>query len=297
MKPFLITPIAAVFACCLALTSPLRTAARVTHGTASCAEGKIVQIGDGVGCKIPLHVRQPGHGGGSGPNDWGMCGVLSMSASFGPPTIARIIVEPDGYYSAELVGHEKSVIPTLNYSCVLFTDFTGVPPAAEASAFDPTSPKGTASIYNKPIPGSAKNACIWAGLSGNLTTIVSSDMAIEGLADAQYEGPATNIGEQYATSYAFCSGYTTASWKGWKYFRAGYTFYSPTHALPLPFDDAHDWCYTDGFSVNYQYTQESLSPVSGGLTISSGGNYGLEKQTPTPPSSQVDFNCLPLDQK
>jgi hypothetical protein len=126
------------------------------------------------------------------------------------------------------------------------------------------------------------------------STIVPVDMAVEGLADAQYDGPETKIGEQYATSYAFCSGYTTASWKGWKYFSTGYTFYSPTSAKPLPFDDTHDWCYVAGFRVFDPHTQGTPS-VSGGLSLSS-GNYGLEKQTPTPPGSQVDFNCLPLAQ-
>lgn len=158
MRPFGSVPIAAVFACCLTLTFPLRTAAKVTHDTANCAEGKIMQIGDGVGCVIPLHVRQPGHGGGSGPNDYGMCGVLNMSAQFGPPTIARIIVEPNGYYSAELVGHDKSVIPTLDYTCVLFTDFKGVPPVSDASAFGAPIHKGTAAVYIKPIPSSKGNS-------------------------------------------------------------------------------------------------------------------------------------------
>lgn len=296
MRIFLITPIAAVFACFLTLTSPVSTAAKVSSKHVSCPDGEIKTIGDGVGCIIPIPVRQPGHGGGSGPNDWGMCGVLSFSGSFGPPTVARIIVQSSGYYAVELVGNTKSVIPTLDYTCVLFSDFKGVPPPSDASAFDPPSFNGGSSFSSKPISGGAKNACIWAGLSGNVTTIVSSDMAIEGRADALYYGPATQIGSQYATSYAFCSAYTTASWNGWKYVHSGGGFYSPPKALPLPYDDTHDWCYMDGISVRYPYTQESLGPVSGGLSLS-GGKYGILKQIPTPPSSQMDFNCLPLNQK
>jgi hypothetical protein len=86
MRPFLIFSVGAVFACCLGLLVPLRPAvAQVTSGTASCPEGTAEKIDDGVGCVTPLKVRPPGHGGGSNPNDWGMCGILNFSGVFRVP--------------------------------------------------------------------------------------------------------------------------------------------------------------------------------------------------------------------
>jgi hypothetical protein len=296
MRRFIFTPIAAAFACCLALTFPLRVTAAITSGEASCSPKDIKQMGNGVvGCIIPLGVSQPGHGGGSGPNNWGMCGVLNLSGSFGPFAVARIIVLPNGVYSAELAG-TKAAIPKLHYSCVLFTDFKNVPPASDASASDPPPYTGGSSNGYRSL--AAGNACIWAGLSGNVTTYVPVDMAVEGEAYAQYYGAVqgTRIGAQYAKSYAFCSGYTTASWKGWKYFRQGYTWYSPPGPVPLGPDDANYWCYMDGVWVNYSSPQEApLESISAGLSLSS-GKYLIEQLKPIAPLILVGANCLPLIQ-
>jgi hypothetical protein len=135
MRPFLIMSVTAVLACCLALALPVKPAmAGVTAGPASCSEGKIKQMGNGVGCVIPLKVRPPDHARGTNPNDWGLCGFLSLSGSFDASSVVRIIVDTSGYYGVELAGSKATTIPTAYWTCVLFTDFKKVPPASPLRA-------------------------------------------------------------------------------------------------------------------------------------------------------------------
>lgn len=295
MRPFTIAPIAAVFACCLALIFPMRTMAGVTTQTNSCPRGEGKQMPDkGWGCVIPLHVRQPipGGGGGSGPNDWGMCGVLSVSGTFGTLSVAEIIVEPSGYYSVELEGNTKSLIPTLDSTCVLFSDFTGVPPPADAMAVPPPVQKYDAGIVggSQAIFDSPGRACIWAGLSGDVEN-PTNDGGF-GYSFAQYFGPATKLGSLSATSYAWCSGYT-ASWRGWKYLRHGNGLAKVPHVTPIGLNSANDFCYTNGIQTKLKYGNYRIGAISGGLKLSS-GNYSIYA---TPAGGVLmDYNCLPLKQ-
>jgi len=292
MRPFRMILFAAIFSFCLALVFPVRTVANITTGTASCSEGKITQMPNGAwGCIISLPVRPPHHGGASNPNDWGMCGVLGLSGSFGPPTVARIIVEPSGYYGVELEAYTPKVIPTLVWTCVLFTDFTGVPPVSEASYFAPPLYNGGSAGGGKNITGSAGNACIWAGLFGDLET--PSNEGGFGYAFAQFYGPETVIGSQNVSSYAFCSGYTTPSWHGWNYFHHGGGAYAPSGVVPLGVNEAHYWCYMDNIQANLLYPNYSIGPISANLKLS-GGNYAMEA-TPAG-GTWMNFNCLPLAQ-
>ncbi len=303
MRSFLIPPVAAIFALCFAFLCPSRTAAQVTHGTAKCPDGKIVQTDNGVSCTISLKVRTPGSGGGSNPNDWGMCGVLRLSAYFSPATEARIIVEPSGYYAVRLAAAKASVLPTLRWTCVLFSTFKGVPPVSDATFSGPPYPlyKGSSGGGTKSITGSGKNACIWAGLLGNLEKYSQADLGGFGYAYAQFDRPETVLGAQNVTSYAFCSGYSTPSWKGWKYFHYGYSFYAPPdHDIALGLNDGHYWCYMDGIETRLLYPNYTLGPISGSINLSSSGNYGMSA-TPSPAAAPpggvlVDFNCLPLEQ-
>jgi hypothetical protein len=303
MRRFLITLGATIFCFCLVFVFPSRTSAQVTHGTASCPEGKIVKTGNGVSCVLPLPVSTPGHGGGSNPNDWGMCGVLRISGAFGPPTEARIIVQPDGHYAVQLAAFQASVLPTLEWTCVLFKDFRGVPPVSDASFSGPPYPSynGGSAGNGINITGSAKNACIWAGLFGNLESYNDANQGGFGYAYAQYDGPETKIGSQSVTSYAFCSGYSTPAWTGWKYYHHGYSFYAPpSHDISIGLTDAHYWCYADGIETRLLYPNYELGPISAGVNISSGGDYSISA-TPSPASASaggvlVDFNCLPLEQ-
>jgi len=111
-----------------------------------------------------------------------MCGVLNMSGDFDSPSVARIIVDTSGFYGVELIGKTAKMIPTLETTCVLFSDFKGVPPPSDASSFTPPSFDGGIAGGVKKIAGSAGNACIWAGLSGNLETINQAEGGAFGLA-------------------------------------------------------------------------------------------------------------------
>jgi hypothetical protein len=284
----------------LAFIFPSKTMAGVTHGTASCPAGTAKELPNGGwGCTIPLHVGRPGPGGGVNPNDWGMCGVLGLAATFGPETVAEVIVEPNGYYAVSLAANVPKYIPTLNWTCVLFTDFQGVPPVSDATASG--SPPDGFSFNgggypgaSKPIPGSTGNACIWAGLSGNLTTYVPVNQGEFGFAFAEFETPATNIGSENVTSYAFCSGYSAVGWTGWNYVIPHATFYAPPHITKLGFNDANDWCYMGGIEANLTSPDAPVPPVSAHLYLSSGGDYSIG----TSPAGYIgiSFNCLPLKQ-
>jgi hypothetical protein len=305
MRRFLITPVAGIFFFCLLFVFPSKASANITSGNYSCAGGKIVQMPNGgVGCIIPVKVRPPGKGGGGGSTaDWGMCGVLSVSAYFGALSQARIIVDTSGYYAVELVGNKPSEIPTLSMSCVLFSDFTSVPPVSDGTSFDPPPYDGGGS---QDIAGSKKNACIWAGLSGNVEPYDSANQGASGEAFAQYSatGPdETLIGAspgKTVTSYAFCSGYSAASWTGWSYFRHGFSFSAPpAHPISIGMTTAHDWCYMDGIETNLLYPNYEEGPISGGLKLLGGAYSMFATATPagSPPGGVlVDYNCLPLHQ-
>jgi hypothetical protein len=299
MRPFLIFRVAAIFAFFLAFISPVRTAANVTSEKVSCPEGKIKRIGNAVGCIIPLKVRPPGHGGGANPNDAGMCGVLNVSANFGTQTVARIIVDSSGYYAVELLAATTKFIPILNVTCVLFSDFKGVPPDSEGISTGPPYPQynGGSAGGSENIKGSALNACIWAGLSGNLQTpnmnqVGGTDGAF-GNAFARFIGSENAIGSQNVISYAFCSGYTSASWKGWNYVTNKSDLSTFAHVTPLSFTDANDWCYMDGIEAHLLYPTYSVGVINAGLSLS-GGKYSVFA---TPAGGVlVEFNCLPLQQ-
>lgn len=262
--------------------------AGVTTGTAQCDSKNTKQLDNAVGCVIPLPVGKPGHGGSSNPSDWGMCGVLSLTANFGPPTVARIIVDSSGFYEVELQAHEKSVLPTLKWTCVLFSDFKGTPPDSDATSFGPVDEESGV----KDIPGSNGNACPWAGVSGNLETL--SNEGAFGHAFAEFETPVTSLSASAkVTSYAFCSAYSTASWKGWKYFLTHAGVYNLPHPVKLGLSDTEYWCYLGGMQANLLYPNYSVGVISAGLDIS-GGDYSLDA-TPAG-GTWTSYNCLALTQ-
>jgi hypothetical protein len=297
MRRLIFTP-AAAFVCCLALVFPSRAMAGVTSGKAQCSDANIKQMDNSVGCVIPLPVGQPGHGGGGNPSDWGMCGVLGLSGNFGPPTVARIVVDATGHYAVELQAHKASVLPTLNWTCVLFSDFKGVPPPSEATSFGPVNYNGGSDGGSKKIAGSVGNACIWAGVFGNLETFNinqagGTDGAF-GFAYAQFDTPDTLIESQNVTSYAICSGYSAASWKTWSFVNPRPNVSAPPHAIKLGgLDDAHYWCYLQGIEAHLLYPTYSVGVIGAGLEIS-GGDYSIDA-TPAG-GTWTSYNCLPLTQ-
>lgn len=284
----MIVPATAALFCCLALVFPSRAMAGITTGTAQCDSSNTKQLDNAVGCVIPLHVKEPGHKGSGNPDDWGMCGVLSLKANFGPETVARIIVDSSGLYQVELQAYKKDVLPTLKWTCVLFSDFKGTPSDAEATSFGPVDVKGGA----KDIAGSAGNACPWAGVSGNLEGL--SNEGAFGSAFAEFETPVTSISASAGvSSYAFCSAYSAASWKGWKYLLPHAGVYNLPHPVKLGLSDTEDWCYLGGMQAHLSYPPYSVGVISAGLDLS-GGDYSVDA-TPAG-GTWMSYNCLPLTQ-
>ena len=65
-----------------------------------------------------------------------------------------------------------------------------------------------------------------------------------GDAFAFIDGPDNVIGAQNVTSYAFCSAYSTAGWRGWHYlFPNDGGYFRPTKVTSIHQNEAEDWCY------------------------------------------------------
>jgi hypothetical protein len=300
MRRFTTVLVASVVACCLTFVSS-NAAAKITHKNVKCDSKNTKQMGDGIGCEVTLNVRPPGGGGGGGggsPADWGMCGVQSVSAAFGPATEARIVVDKSGYYAVRLVGYNAGTIPSLDLTCVLFTDFSGVPPAVQASYFEAPTFKSIGGTEK--VKKSTGNACVWAGLSGNLEGVTNYGTGLNGGSYAQFSAPETVLfsqgGTTPVTTYAFCSGYTAASWKGWKYVvtKPGLAAASPG-GVPTGHDEGQDWCYTDEILAQkvLQKNIEIIPPIKAGLTVSKGKYSAYAK----PAGVGMGYNCLPLKQQ
>jgi hypothetical protein len=232
-----------------------------------------------------------------------MCGILGVSGEFGPDTVAEVVVDASGYYAAEVLNNKPSLVPKLDWTCVLFTDFKGVPPLSKLTSSG-TPPYGWASNSSlKPISGSTGSACIWAGFSGNLENTTGTDNSELGFVAAPYQGPETSngVGATKASSYAFCSGYSSPLWTGWKHSSMGLKWQgTPTlTSVPIPKNKASDWCYLQGIELSLVYPNYSVGPVTASLTLSSSGDYGklAGALPPNPPGGVgISYDCLPLTQ-
>jgi hypothetical protein len=259
--------------------------ASITHGNATC-EGQLSPMGDGVGCVVQLNVSPPG-----GPSDWGMCGVLSMSADFGPATVARIIVDSSGHYAAKLVGASPTLVPSLHWTCVLFSDFSGTPKPAYATYSAPAPLVGVTSetTVSTSFIGTAKDACIWAGVAGNVEHKFN-DGAF-GFASAQAQLAWTLLGAQNATTFASCFSYSAPSWTEWTYLYHSDEYWPSASGDPIGEDESSAWCYMT--MIDAALSSPGFSPglISAGLKISSGSYSDFAD-----PENGVSlgFDCLPL---
>jgi hypothetical protein len=219
-----------------------------------------------------------------------MCGILNFSGTFSPVSRVRIIVDASGYYAAQLIGATAATVPKMDWTCVFFKDFARAPNPSDATSSGPPFPSynGGSAGGSTPISTSAGKACIWAGFFGNLDSeIDDTKTGAIGNASAQYIGPLTFLGSQAVTTYAICSGYSSASWTGWKYLHHGGGYYD--YDLSLGINKAHDWCYMDFIQNILDY----VAPISVGLALSTSGDYSLFS---VPVGLYVNFNCLPLEQ-
>jgi hypothetical protein len=223
---------------------------------------------------------------------------MGVSGNFGPPTVAEIIVDAGGYYEVQVFGASKTVVPTLHWTCVLFTDFKGMPPVSDVSSSGSPPDGWTHKGAYKAIPGSSGQACIWAGLSGNLETINAAQQGAFGLAAAQYEGPGSVNGSENVVTYSFCSGYTAAGWKGWNLYTHGIGWDDPpAGGKSLKLDDSNWWCYMQGIQARLVYPTYSVGTLSADLSLSPKGDYGIAADAPGGKGGTwISYNCLALKQ-
>lgn len=154
---------------CLALTCPSeRAAAQPLKGTVS-GKGTLDPGGQTMSSDTPLGWS-PGPGHGTGPNNWAMCGLLSLAGDFDNSTVAQIVVRNDIYMVHRQWTASKSG-PVVGWTCVRVAELKKVPPIsnwAGASEPPPVTAPATGSLVKKNI-GDAQDACIWAGLAGGLS--------------------------------------------------------------------------------------------------------------------------------
>jgi hypothetical protein len=292
---------------CLALTcfsGP--AAAGITHGN---ADGT-VSCDSNHNCSSDTRLPAgPGPSAGASPvnpADYGMCGALRLAGNFDSSTIARIIVGADGYYHVDLSWTgSKTTGPQFEWTCVLFTDFTGLP-------YDYVKGLGT----YQPPPVTAKSggkatnmigpsdACIWAGLAGPLATPDSKPVYVF----AQFDGAYTLASAQSAPkttleTYAFCSGIAGFAWAPYLNAVVGPGLPS-THeprgvSFPAPGSEpgvksSRWWCYMDGVGTSSRGvigTSAGEKFSYAGLSFRTSDTYewavGLE--------SEFWYNCMGLD--
>jgi hypothetical protein len=306
MRTSTVTVFESLFFVCLTLSRFCGPAAAIEHNVATCAGEKITQGPNGTfGCQVPLPARPPGSKGGAGPNEWGMCGVLSLSGFFNQGTAAQIVVGSNGYYAVDLKYTSANDTaakhwPELGWTCVFLHEFTHVPGIMDASFFVPSAYSGGSSTN---ISGSKGYACIWAGVSGGLTEI-DKDVAYSagGSAYAQFRSPLTAIGAFNDTSYAFCTGYKTSSWSGWKYsLNRSVGFHTAPQTLTL--NKSNYWCYMDGVIASWDLQNGGTAfpgPIHPAINISSSGAYSFDgvwdNMAEAPAYVGLSINCLPLAQ-
>ena len=283
---------------CLALTwlsGP--AAASVTSGT---ADGKVTcDANDNCTSNTPLTVG-PGPGAGGGPinpADFGMCGVLHLSGAFGSTTVARIIVNSDGYFAVERKGKGVGGVPQVDWTCVLFTDFTGLPKdylaKLDTYAAPPAAAKRGGTASN--TIGHGGDACVWAGLSGTLAgedgasaTVYAQD---DDYAKPPYTlqfaqaGPKTSV-----ETYAWCTGVPPKGYD-WNIQNNVEVPGLGTTTAPLPVSlippGRDHWCFVDGVG-----TSPGGTFTSAGLTFLGLDSYTFEVGK----ESKLWFNCLILQQ-
>ena len=274
----------------------------VADGPATCdANTKICTS------NTPLKVGPAPGGGGApvNPADYGMCGLLHMSGTFNASTSVRVVVESDGYYGVERTWSETNPAgaPKVVWTCVLFTDFTGL--AYEyvnvlSTSAETLTAKSGGKATNMVGPS---DACIWAGLAGALSSSDRTEVSVS----AQFDGNYTFQSAQPAPkstleTYSFCS-----SIEGWAFApflnnvvvpglgdTGGMAFKVAFPAVGTPgILSKRWWCYMDGAGAKPGTgTSAKESFTSAGLKFVSPEEYYFSVGK----ESALWFNCMGLDQ-
>lgn len=275
----------------LALTCLSQQAAAVVNGTVPPGGGTLDPGGNTQSSYYHLPVG-PGSGSGTNPNDYGMCGLLSLAGTFDNSTAVQIVVK-DGYFNVyRRWPASQPDGPDVGWTCVRFTEFTGVPPSADAETFLPPAVEtasGGALQKNNTL-GNFQQACIWAGVAGSFS---ESPQGQASFAWAQFDSAIGNtlLWAQSApgttlSSSAICSTFKVSA-PVWSYVKPSYWMGDigtggPPVNLSIP--RSKNWCYMDGVGA--------IKPaLSSGLAIGSTSYYEEIAK-----DDLLIYNCLPLKQ-
>jgi len=313
MKPtikntLILTAMRIVFPLCLALnwlSAP--AAAGITYGSDT---GAVVCNPENNQCSsdTPLGVG-PGPGAGGrpmNPADYGMCGALHVSGPFNNSTVARIIVGADGYYHVHRswVG-SATAGPHLEWTCVLFTDFTGLPLDYVAGLGTYQPPPVTAKSGGRATNMiGPSDACIWAGLAGPLSSADQTPVSVF----AQFDGSYTLASAQSAPkttieTYAFCNSILGFPWAPYLnnvvvpgLGSTGGVLFPVTFPVPGSKPGVIGnrwWCYVDGVGTSAgSGTSAAETFSSAGLGFVSPDTYYFDVGN----ESALWFNCMGLEQ-
>jgi hypothetical protein len=281
----------AVFPVCLALTCLSEpAAASVIYGTANGAV--TCNANNTCSSVTPLPVG-PGPGGGAkiNPNDYGMCGLLHLAGTFDNSTAARIIVSADGYYAVERTWTGSPTGgPAVDWTCVYFTDFTGLPPISDGSTFPaPVETASGGSTVTDAIGGGG-DACVWAGLTGGLASADQASHVFAQYNTSNTLDSAQSAGKNKLSTYAFCSAFKGYSFHNYYYGIAsagnGSTGGEPVALIFSPHSAAGltaGWCYMEGVG-----NSAGGAFSAAGLSVLSTGQYAFDVGQ----GSQLWYNCL-----
>jgi hypothetical protein len=229
----------------------------------------------------PIPVSSPG---GADPNDSGMCGVLSLSGTFYDSTVAEIVVR-DGYYSVHRRWPASQPDgPTVGWTCVHFSDFTGLPSAPQAEIFlPPTVVSSTGGLLQQKTIGGFPQACIWEGVAGGFST---QGGGFASAAPDRSTGTTTVSAQSVASTtistYPYCFSFTSPV--SWTYLEPNVWILTPPGPPEnLSISTKQNWCYMEGIAPLAQ-------DVDAGLSIMS-STYHLSTT-----NADVMFNCLSLSQ-
>jgi hypothetical protein len=245
--------------------------------------------------QLPVGPQPRGGSGAINPSDYGMCGVLGMSGVFSDNlTVARIIVEPNGFYGVYTNWAKGNTHPPiLTWTCVRLTDFTGLP---RLSDFETSGPyQFTVSgrhFETGKSGGPISNGCIWAGFEGAFSEAPRDYLFVGSGFNGPLKTPENVLTVASApgvtlTTYAFCSTFDATDFS-WKYYPStplggAQCSLASMGALPCeltttpgPVSTEQYWCYVSGLFGQGPPDDQTdvVKPFSDQLSIGSSPTMG-----------------------
>lgn len=161
-----------------------------------------------VRCRTRTSIRLPGSGGAAAdPNTYGMCGVRRIAGSFDQRSAARVIVDAQGFYVAEVIQsfEARAIAPaTFDATCVRLTSFDGVPVPSLASALRRRVVDTADALRSESVRSNADvsgtKACVWAGFDGPLNYPAGADFLDVGA----YERSSRSCRQGFLTGTSAC---------------------------------------------------------------------------------------------